>query len=160
MRIRTLVVGVAILGVSLFPIPASSQAADPWVGTWVLNLAKSTYSPGPAPKSTTVTIMAAAGGFHQMVDTIPATGAPQKWDVMATFDGKDCAVKGTNPNADAYTYKKIDARSYEAVAKKGGKAMITSRITISADGKTRTNTQTGMDAQGKPVNNTTVFERK
>ena len=23
----------------------------------------------------------------------------------ATFDGKDCAVKGTNPNADAYTYK-------------------------------------------------------
>jgi hypothetical protein len=38
--------------------------------------------------------------------------------------------------------------------------MLTSRITISADGKTRTNTQTGTDAQGKPVNNTTVFERK
>ena len=104
--------------------------------------------------------MAAAGGFHQMVDTVPATGAPQKWEVMATFDGKDCAVKGTNPNADAYTYKKVDARSYEAVAKKGGKVMITSRITISADGKTRTNTQTGTDAQGKPVNNTTVYERK
>ena len=79
---------------------------------------------------------------------------------MATFDGKDCAVKGTNPNADAYTYKKIDARSYEAVAKKGGKPMITSRDTISADGKTRTNTQTGTDAQGKPVSNVTVFERK
>jgi hypothetical protein len=79
---------------------------------------------------------------------------------MATFDGKDCAVKGTNPNADAYTYKKVDARSYETVAKKGGKAMITSRVTISGDGKTRTNTQTGTDAQGKPVNNITVFERK
>ena len=34
------------------------------------------------------------------------------------------------------------------------------REVISADGKTRTNTQTGTDAQGKPVNNTTVFERK
>ena len=139
---------------------ASSQAADPWVGTWVLNVAKSKYSPGPAPNSTTVTIMAAAGGFRQMVETIPATGAPQKWDVMATFDGKDCAVKGTNPNGDASTYKKVDARSYEAVAKKGGKAMITSRVTICADAKTRTNTQTGTDVQGKPVNNTTVFERK
>ena len=66
MRTRTFVAGVALLGLALLPIPASSQAADPWVGTWVLNVAKSKYSPGPAPKSTTVTIMAAAGGFHQM----------------------------------------------------------------------------------------------
>jgi hypothetical protein len=160
MRIRTFVAGVALLTASLLPVPASGQAADPWVGTWVLNVAKSKYSPGPAPKSTTVTIMAAANGFHQMVDSVPASGAAQKWEVMATFDGKDCAVKGNNPNADAYAYKKIDARTYEAVAKRGGRATITSRVTISADGKTRTNTQTGTDPAGKPVNNVTVYERK
>jgi hypothetical protein len=160
MRIRTCVAGVVFLTASLLPLSATAQAADPWIGTWILNAAKSKYSPGPAPKSTTVTIAAMGGGFHQTVESVPATGPIQKWEVMATFDGKDCAVKGNNPNADAYSYKKIDARTYEAVAKRGGKAMLTSRITISADGKTRTNTQTGTGADGKPVNNTTVYERK
>jgi hypothetical protein len=30
-----------------------AQPTDPQVGTWKLNLAKSKYSPGPAPKSAT-----------------------------------------------------------------------------------------------------------
>jgi hypothetical protein len=29
----------------------SAQSADPWVGTWKVNLEKSKYSPGPPPKS-------------------------------------------------------------------------------------------------------------
>ena len=32
---------------------------DPAVGTWKLNVAKSRYSPGPAPKSNVITIAAA-----------------------------------------------------------------------------------------------------
>ena len=32
------------------------SAADPSLGTWKLNTAKSKYSPGPAPKSSTVVI--------------------------------------------------------------------------------------------------------
>src|ERR1700720_3757281 len=30
------------------------SAADPFMGTWNVNMAKSKYSPGPAPKSSTV----------------------------------------------------------------------------------------------------------
>ena len=160
MRTRTLVAGVAVL-IAFVALAATTtaQGKDPWVGTWKLNLAKSTYSPGPAPKSTTVVITAPNGGISQTVDTVPATGAAQHWVATAKFDGKDVAVKG-NPNADMMSFKKLGARSYEAVSKKGGKTTQTSVIEISADGKTRTNTQTGTTADGKPLKNKTVFDRQ
>jgi hypothetical protein len=40
---------------------AATMAADSNVGTWKLNPAKSTYSPGPAPKSQTLKIEAWGG---------------------------------------------------------------------------------------------------
>ena len=123
-----------------------------------MNLAKSKYSPGPAPKSSTIIITAADGGIKQVNDAVPSTGAPTHSELTCKFDGKDCAVKG-NPNADTQTYTKIDGHSYTVVAKKGGKVTVTTKIVISADGKTRTATQTGTDAQGKPVSNTIVYDR-
>ena len=46
-------------------LPSQEAAAqtDPSVGTWVLNVAKSKYDPGPPPKSSTVTIVAAGQGY-------------------------------------------------------------------------------------------------
>ncbi|MDO8680446.1 MAG: hypothetical protein Q7R30_18165 [Acidobacteriota bacterium] len=160
MRIPNLVAGVAVLiALVAFAATTTAQGKEPWVGTWKLNLAKSTYSPGPAPKSLTVIVAAPNGGISQTVDTVPATGAAQHMVATAKFDGKDVAVKG-NPNADMMSFKKISDRSYEAVSKKGGKTMTTQRVVISADGKTRTNTQTGTTADGKPVKNTLVYERQ
>ena len=37
---------------------------------------------------------------------------------------------------------------------------ITSRVTLSADGKTRTVVQTGVDAKGQKVMNTMVYDRR
>lgn len=160
MRTRTLVAGVAVLiAFAAITATTNAQGKDPWVGTWKLNLAKSKYSPGPAPKSTTVTITAPDGGIKQVVDTVPATGAAQHYEVTAKFDGKDVPSKG-NPNADTQAFKKISGRSYEVTAKKGGKTVTTSVVVISADGKTRTNTQTGVNADGKPVKNVLVYDRQ
>jgi serine/threonine protein kinase len=53
-----------------------------------------------------------------------------------------------------------DANTLENVSKMGGKVTIRSRIVVSADGKTRTNTQTGMDAKGQKVSSVLVFERQ
>ncbi len=158
MRVRTFVVGVALLGVMAVATTVTGQSPDPWVGTWKVNLAKSKYSPGPAPKSSTLTIVVADGGIKQTTDTVPATGAATHAEVTAKFDGKDYPVKG-NPNADTQAYTKVDGRTYQVVAKKGGKVMITSRVVISADGKTRTTTQTGTNPQGQAVNNTIVYDK-
>ena len=37
---------------------------------------------------------------------------------------------------------------------------ITSKVVVSADGKTRTVTQVGMNAQGQPLNVTSVYEKQ
>ncbi len=158
MWIRTLA-GV-VVGCFLLASPAIGQSQDPWIGTWKLNTAKSKYSPGLTPKSSTLVSVAVDGGFKQTVDTVMATlGLPTHSEVTAKFDGKDTPVKG-NVNADTSAYTKIDSRSYEVVSKKNGKVTITSRVVVSADGKTRTVTQTGIDAQGKKVNNYLVYERQ
>jgi hypothetical protein len=160
MRKRTLVAGVAVL-VALVALAATAtaQGKEPWVGTWKLNLAKSKYSPGPPAKSLTVTVTAPNGGIKQVVDTVPATGAALHYEATGMFDSKDVPSKG-NPNADTQAFRKISDRSYEVTAKKGGKVVQTSVVVISADGKTRTNTQTGVTADGKPVKNVLVYDRQ
>ena len=158
MRIRTFVVS-ALACVSVVVLAASAVAqSDPIVGTWKTNVAKSKYSPGPAPKSATLVITAEGGGYKVVTDTVPATGAATHTENTWSFDGKDHPVKG-NPNVDTSSYAKVDARTYTVTSKKAGKVAITARVVISADGKTRTTTQTGTTADGKPLNNTIVAEK-
>ncbi len=47
----------------------SAQSANPAAGTWQLNVAKSKYSPGPAPKSSTIKIVANADGSFTQTGT-------------------------------------------------------------------------------------------
>jgi hypothetical protein len=135
-----------------------AQAQDQGIGTWRLNVSKTTMSPGPKPVSSTVTIQASDGGIKQVTEQSLGLGA-SKSEFTARFDGKDYPIRG-NPNADVVALKRVDDRSYEVVGKKGGKVTITSRVTLSADGKTRTVVQTGVDAQGQKVMNTMVYDRK
>jgi hypothetical protein len=135
-----------------------AQAQDQGIGTWRLNVSKTTMSPGPKPVSSTVTIEASDGGIKQVTEQSLGLGA-SKSEFTARFDGKDYPIRG-NPNADVVALKRVDDRSYEVIGKKGGKVTITSRVTLSADGKTRTVVQTGVDAKGQKVMNTMVYDRK
>jgi len=139
---------------------AVAQAQESLLGTWRMNAAKSKYSPGPAPKSSIVKWEAFQGGVKLTFDAVPAKGETQHWESSGKFDGKDNPVKGNNPDADAMALSKIDARTYETVAKKGGKTTLTAHIVVAVDGKTRITTQTGKDGQGQTVNNTTLYEKQ
>jgi hypothetical protein len=139
---------------------ATAQSKDPFVGTWRLNLAKSTYSPGPPPKSTTSTYETAGQGYKVSVKTEPASGPAQQWSYTSNLDGKDSPITGNNPNADTVAAKRIDANTLEIVNKKGGKVMTTQKNVVAPDGKTRTVTTTGTDAQGQKVNNVAVYEKQ
>ena len=144
----------------IFGLAASAQNKDPFVGTWKLNLAKSKYSPGPAPKATTSTYAAAGKGYKVSVKTEPASGPGQEWSYTTDLDGKDSKVTGNNPNADTVAVKRIDALTLESVSKKGGTVTATQKNVVSADGKTRTVTTTGTTADGQKVNNVAVYEKQ
>ncbi len=134
-------------------------AADNWLGTWNLDLAKSKYSPGPAPKSLTLKFEAMPGGIKFTGDGVGADGKPTHSMYLSKFDGRDVPYEG-NTDAETASPKKIDDNSYDNTWKKGGKATTAVRVVVSADGKTMTITQTGTNAKGEAVNNAIVYNKQ
>ena len=137
----------------------SAQAADPLVGTWKLNVAKSTYSPGPTPKSITAKIEAAGKGEKLTADGVRGDDTPIRVEYTAQYDGKDYPISGS-PMADTVSLKRLDANTTERTDKKGGKVVQTLTRKLSSDGKTLTVTIKGTDAEGRPINNLAMFEKQ
>ena len=121
---------------SLFISPAFAQT-DPQVGVWKLNIAKSKYSPGPAPKSGTTKVEAVGAGAKVSVDQVAADGTTRHWEFTANYDGKDAPITGNNPDADTVACTRINANTVQTVSKKAGKVTATQQSVVSADGKTR-----------------------
>jgi hypothetical protein len=141
-------------------------AADTMSGTWKINIAKSKFSPGPAPKSGTRTNTAVDGGMKVVTDGVNSEGKKTHNEYTVKFDGKDYPEKPMidgkpNPDgADMISMKKIDDYTYETTTKKAGKVLTVTRIVVSKDGKTTTATSTGKNAKGETVNNTVVAEKQ
>ena len=133
---------------------------DSQVGTWKLNVAKSKYSPGPAPKSATTKIETVGAATKVVVDQVTADGTTRHYEFTANYDGKDSPVVGNNPDADMVARTRINANTIQTVSKKGGKVTTTQTSTVSADGKTRTVTTKGKNAAGQTVNNVAVYEKQ
>jgi hypothetical protein len=132
---------------------------DPMVGIWKVNLSKSTYSPGPAPKSAINKFEPWEDGLKATIDVVDADGQKIHAEIAAKFDGKDHAIKGS-PMADALSMKRPNERQIDVVWKKGGKVVMTGKSVISADGRTNTVTQTGTDPQGRTVNHLVVYDKQ
>jgi len=151
---------LAFAAVVVLAFGAVTIAADNNVGTWKLNLAKSKFSPGPAPKSQTLKIEAwGDDGVKYTADGMDPEGKPTHWEFQGKYDGKMNPFKG-NPDADMIAYKRIDANTVEATTTLNGKPAQTTKVVVSKDGKTRTLTQTGKNAKGQDVNNVVVYDKQ
>ena len=75
------------------------------------------------------------------------------------FDGKYYPVTG-DPSLDARSYTRVDEQTLTFANRMAGKVTLTGRITVSADGKTRTVTASGTDSMGKQVTSTSVFDKQ
>jgi hypothetical protein len=159
---RIAVVSVAMAVLLAFSSIARPQAADPWIGTWKVNLAKSTWSPGPKPTvAGTVKIEpASGGGIKSTIDTTNAEGQPIHTETVGMLDGKDNPVKGAQAPNTTTAYKRLDKQTLEAAGKVDGKLTVVTKMAISADGKTMTATQTGKNVQGQAVNNVIVADKQ
>lgn len=159
MRPHVVIAAAALVATLAHPALSARQGADLLVGTWRLNVAKSTYSPGPAPKSATTTIAAAGKGYRFSVQQEQVSG-PVQWSFTTNLDGTDASVTGNNPNADTVAGKRVSPTSIELVNKKAGKVTVTQTSVVSADGKTRTVTSRGTDPTGRAVSNVAVYEKQ
>ena len=160
LTIRRLVASVACLGFSAFVVGAALAQSDPQVGVWKLSLAKSKYSPGPAPKSATTKIEAAGAGTKVVVDQVAGDGTVRHWEFTANYDGKDSPVTGNNPDADMVARTRTNPNTVQTISKKGGKVTTTQASVVSSDGKTRTVTTKGVNGSGQQVNNVAVYDKQ
>lgn len=154
-------VGGVVLGLAMVVAAASGilfAQADPHVGTWVLNVEKSKYAPGTAPKSQRSVYSAVGKGLKVATATVWPTGTVNS-EYTAQVDGTDTPVKG-NPDWDTTALKRVDSHTLEFTRKKGGKVVQTARSTVAKDGKSRTVTVTGVNAQGQKLNTVGVYTKQ
>jgi hypothetical protein len=151
---------LSAVALALAVVPAARVSAqDAFVGTWLLNVAKSKFTPGPAPKNQTAVYEVAGAGLKVTATGTDGAGNPISTSYTANFDGKDYPVTG-NANYDAVMLKRVSANRIEFTRKKAGKVVQTGSIVVSKDGKTRTVTADGTNAGGVKMHSVSVYEKK
>jgi hypothetical protein len=141
------------------PAPAPTAQADPFTGTWVLNVAKSQMQPATASKSEIIYYRVTGEEEDFLSDAVTADGHPESIKYTARYDdGKaypfSITVNGKVTNPGALTIvKKVDLWTRERYNVRDGKPVIASRRVVSKDGKTMTITILRVDAQGREVVN-------
>lgn len=138
---------------------AAGTDADPVVGTWKLNLAKSTFGGGPALKSQIRTYSQSARGITLKMTTVSADGKETTTQTTYRLDGKDYPSMG-NPDFDSLSGMQIDTDTTEFTLKRAGKRVGTIRRTVSKEGQTLTLNFVITNATGVQLSQLTVFDRQ
>jgi hypothetical protein len=152
-----LVAALMIVGLAMTPRVALA-ADDPMSGTWKVNLGKSKFDPGPAPKSLTATIKVENDTETFMSEGTDAAGNPTHAMFTAKIGGPDVPVMGI-PYADTVSLKRVKPNHIVATMKKGGKVTMTVHVVVAEDGKSRRLTYEGKNQNGKAVYDVVVYDK-
>jgi len=149
---------------SLLVVSITGWADDVQTGNWKLNAAKSRFKTSTAPKNQVVAIVPdGKDGVKLTVDIVNPNGEKSGIAYAAQYDGKEYPRTETGAGAvvgQTVTLKRIDNRTAERITYLKGKKLVTETWAISSDGKTRTVTQSGVGADGKPVDNVLVYDKQ
>jgi hypothetical protein len=166
---RSTMVAALLILTSGLAQSASAQAAqgDPMAGTWVVNLARSTYASGVKPRAQSYRYENRPDGYTLWVAaTVGATGTPGFSYSLRRYDGKDYPVYtvasltalfggGASP-AGTQSSRLIDAFNTELVNKTSGVVTGTVKRTMARDGKSFT--MRTYNPAGE-LQNTVLFEK-
>jgi hypothetical protein len=152
----------ALAGVLAFMMVSQSASAqaDPFIGTWKLNPAKSTYSGQQPLQSRTQTVQPAAQGLLFTEESVNADGRAARTVLSLIYDGQPHPVIEGGANADSVIIRRIDASTQEWTFFTNGQPGLSGRIVFSSDGRTATWTVAGKNAQGQSFNRTQVYEKQ
>ena len=140
-------------------VMAAGSDADPVVGTWKLNLAKSTFAGVPAYKSQIRTYSQSGGDLTLKMTTVSAEGKETTTQATYKLNGKDYPSMG-NPDFDSLSGMQIDTNTVEFTLKKAGKPIGKIRRAVSKDGQTLTINFVITNADGIQTAALTVFDKQ
>jgi hypothetical protein len=159
MKSTTLVAGFGLL---VFMVPQLVGAQNQlFVGTWKVDVAKSTYHPGPPPKSEILRFEPAGEGFKVSLDGVNVQGSFHS-EGTGKFDGVDVPVIATPPRQAKFTYafSRIDDHTWEIVIKVNRERRILVHNVVSGDGKTMRGVSTGVTNQGQTTTEVVSYEKQ
>jgi hypothetical protein len=148
----------AMLFVAVFGCVSLVWAADPFVGTWKLNVAKSKFT-NTTFKSFTMTTEAQGNDIKWVQDMVVAGGTAIHRSAAGKYDGKDYPVVG-DPSVDTFSIVKTNPNTVKYTFKKSGKEVDSGEAVVSKDGKTCTDTGGGKDANGQAFTYTLFTEKQ
>ena len=146
---RYIKVALGILGLA-----GMLMAADPFVGTWKMDAAKTKYKKGSPPKEQTIAITESGEDLDINVTGTAADGSAVKSHF--TVPAKGGTGKISESTYEGVSAKRISDKERETTFLKGGKTVYTVRSKMSADGKSYTSTSKGLNIQGQTVEGTMV----
>jgi hypothetical protein len=150
--------GLGIIVAIGLTLPAFGQGVDPLIGTWKLNLEKSTFTGRVAPKSRTTTWAVDGENLAVTIEGVEAKGQPLKLIFRLIYDGQPHPITGSSPDYDSNTYHRI-GNSISGIFFKDGKVVGLTQVQL-VPGKTVTVTEEGIDTGDLPYHDVLVFERQ
>jgi hypothetical protein len=146
----------------LAAVATFAMSADPWIGTWKLNPAKSKAPEGRLPHPSSTNIIEIQGEkMHMISIQTSTTGEEERVEFTAALDGKEYPVQVSPPVPQPYTIslKKIDSRTREFVEVIGN-LIIKGRDVLSEDGKSFSRIEDSKDAQDNDIRIIQFFEKQ
>lgn len=158
-RFMTLTTAIlSVLFALLLGAVAALAAANPLVGTWHLNVAKSKFRTSPPPKSAIAKVTTSKDGEISVhLSIVNGDGKKGEFQYTASYDGKDYPMSGSQV-FDAISLKRIDDQTDEVTYKNKGKVIRTSKRAVSKDGKLLTITDE--DPSGKSASVVSVWDKQ
>jgi len=155
---------VVLLVIGLLAVFAAAEAQEAFVGNWVLDTAATKSAvPDLKPTAGTLQITAVGDGKYTSVSEATVAGMTGRSEITFAVDGKDYAVTTTPAQPPGTAITQSLARQTDTVfnsdLKLNGQLIATAVTEISSDGKTLTQTTTGV-GQFAVLSSTTVFQRK
>lgn len=150
-----------VLAELLAPRQAAAQVDPAWLGTWTLNVAESSYEPGPPPyRRGTCTIEPQGDdGLRMVYELVRVRGGVTRLEWAGTLDGREYPVQGLD-SVMTYGYQRLDERTYEVAIKLDQQLVGTARVMISTAGNRLTTVTTGVGPTGRAVYSTTVYDKQ
>ena len=153
---------IPMLGL-LFALASSAALAAPpeatVLGSWKLNVAKSTFTPGPGWQSQVRLYQATPEGIAVSWTGTDAGGATMRVNYTYRYDGRDYPMLGS-ASYDTLNAVPIDAWTVRSEEKRDGKTVGVAVRTVSRDGKTLTITDEGTNRRGQRFSQLLVFDRQ
>src|SRR5262249_38440318 len=133
--------------------------ADPFTGTWQLNVHKSKYPPGTCPRSMIIQMEPAGNGVQYRSETTQADGRKTQAHYTADYSGTEAIVTAQAALMAPVSLQRVDERTVVASYRRGMQTIATSRRAVSKNGRTMTITTVTTDKDGRSVTTVGVYDK-